>query len=72
MAEIFKFTGNTRHDTDPDEVLEGAKGKLTRVVVIGYDTEGNLYLAGSSADGPKINWLLDKVKHKLINGDYSE
>lgn len=72
MADILKFSGNTRHDINPDEVLEGAKGQLTSVVVIGYDRDGYLFLASSSADGPKVNWLLDKVKHKLINGDYSE
>jgi hypothetical protein len=72
MAEILKFTGSTRHDIDPDEVLEGAKGQLKSVVVIGYDAEGDIFLASSSADGKTVNWLLDKVKHKLINGDYSE
>ncbi|WKJ88749.1 hypothetical protein QZJ86_12025 [Methylomonas montana] len=72
MGDVLNFSGNTRHDIDPDQVLIGAQGHLTSVIVIGYDNDGNLFLASSSANGPKINWLLDKVKHKLINGDYSE
>lgn len=40
MAEVLKFTGNTRHDIDPDEVLEGAKGQLTSVVLIFFKLTG--------------------------------
>ena len=49
----------------PDSVLEGAKGRLTHVVVIGLDENGFLQLFGSDG-AAQTNFLLDRAKAHLI------
>lgn len=66
MADILNFTGITRLDTPPDRVLDAALGKLTEVVVVGYDQEGNEYFASSKANGADALWLLERGKHRLM------
>lgn len=72
MAEILNFTGSTRLDIDPNDVLEAAQGKLSEVIIIGVDHDDHLYFASHTSSGPRINWLIDRVKAKLVNGDYSD
>lgn len=56
----------TRLDIPPDRILEGAKGKLQGVVLIGYDEDGDVYAASSYADGGDVLWLLEACKMKLF------
>jgi hypothetical protein len=65
-AKILEFTGITRLDLDPDRILEGAKGKLQGVIVIGFDQEGEFYGATSYADGGDALWLLELCKLRLL------
>lgn len=39
---------------------------MTKVVVIGWDKDDDLYVASSSSDLKKVNWLLDCVKRKMF------
>jgi hypothetical protein len=56
----------TRLDLPADRILEEAMGKLDQTVVIGYDKDGELYVASSVADGADILWFLEVAKRKLF------
>lgn len=49
----------------PDAVLDAAKGGLTDVLVLGYDADGQLYIAGSG-DHREALWLMAMAKHWLL------
>lgn len=63
---VIEFTAETFADIDPDDVLDGAKGQLTEVLVIGRDNEGQLYLASSIADAGDQLLLLELLKRELV------
>lgn len=65
-AQILDFNGITCLDLDPDRVLSKALGQLEGAVVIGYDHEGDLYVASSYADGGDMLWALEQAKRKLL------
>ena len=67
-AEIFIFDGITKLDLPPDRILDGAKGKLQGVIVIGFDQEGEFYAASSYADGGNAIWLLEVCKKRILEG----
>lgn len=51
---------------DPDFVLDAAKGKLETVVIIGRQSNGELYLAGSTDSVPLANLMIDHAKLALL------
>lgn len=58
----------TTHDVPAERVLNGAlKADLDRVVVMGYDQDGNEYFASSMADGADVVWLAERLKKKLLD-----
>ena len=63
---VVDFDGITKLDLDPDRVLEGAKGQLEAVIVIGYTSDGEEYFASSKADGGTTLWLLERCKKQLL------
>lgn len=68
MAEIVDFPGKTYHALDPNQVLlEARKLGLKEVVVVGYDQDGEEYLATSCADGAVALWLVETFKHVLLH-----
>ena len=67
MSNVVKFPGETLLDLNPDDILDEAKGKLEKVMIIGYTEDGEEYLASSFADGMVAVWLLERFKHLLIN-----
>ncbi|MBT6049346.1 MAG: hypothetical protein HOG49_21330 [Candidatus Scalindua sp.] len=69
---IVSFTGKTRHDIPADKILERAIGKLDRVVIMGYDRDGEEYLAASMGDRTEVNWIIDRLKYLLISGKVNE
>jgi hypothetical protein len=60
----------TRLDIDPDKVLDKAKGKLDKVLVIGVCTDGDDYCAASTGKKGDLLLMIELFKAKLINGDY--
>lgn len=57
----------TRLDIPAERVLRAAlEAGLDKVVVCGYDAEGNEYFASSIADGADTKWLLDRHALKLL------
>ncbi len=63
---VIIWDGITTLDIPPDRVLEQAVGKLERVVVVGYDKEGEEYFASSFSDGGTVLWLFERAKKKLL------
>jgi hypothetical protein len=58
----------TACDVPPEKVLQGALAAgLTEVVVVGYDKDGNEYIASSEANGCNILWLLEIGKFRLMS-----
>ena len=66
MADILTFTGYTKLDIPADDVLNGALGELSEVLVVGHTKDGNFYIASSTADGPSILWLIENAKRSLF------
>ena len=63
---VIKFTGITYLDIPADDVLNGAIGKLSGAIVIGYDMNGDDYFASSYADNADMLWLLERMKQRLL------
>ena len=73
MGDVVNFGGVTRLDLPVDTILEGAKGRVTDgVIVIGYDSDGDMYFASSMADGGTALWLLEQCKLSLMLGTCEE
>lgn len=67
MSNVVKFPGETLLDLNPDDMLEEAKGKLEKVMIIGYTAEGDEYFDTSFADGMIAVWLLERIKYLLVS-----
>ena len=66
MGKVIPLNNVTRLDMPADRVLEAAIGKLEKVVVLGYDDDGDEYFASSVADGGTVLWLMERLKLKLL------
>lgn len=71
MGEIVSFRGLTKHDIDPDRMLEANKGEFKHLVLLGYNHDDNFIFASTMADGGDVVWMLELAKLKLykITGD---
>lgn len=74
MGEVKPFTGLTRLNLLCERVLEAAKqSNLTSCIVLGYDKDGDTYMASSIADGGEVIWLMEKCKFRLMQlGEYDD
>ncbi len=66
MGEVTKFPGITRHDLNPDDVLQEAIGDFSEVVICGFDKDGNQVFRSSVADGGQALWHLERAKWALM------
>lgn len=66
MAKVIPFTGTTKLDLPPDQILEAAVGKLEGVVIMGWDKDGAEYFASSYAAGSTVLWLAERMKKMLL------
>lgn len=67
MGTVHILAMPTRLDIPAERVLNGAaEAKLERVVVLGYDADGEEYFASSIADGGSVLWLLERLKLRLL------
>ena len=69
MSKVIAFTGITRLDMPPDQVLEAAIGKLEGVVIIGWTKDGKEYFASTYSDGGTVLWLTERMKKLLLEVD---
>jgi hypothetical protein len=67
LAPVIDLPCVTSLNLDADKVISKAAGKLTQVVIVGYDRDGEFYFASSVADGPEVLWALEQAKLKLLN-----
>ena len=58
--------GETRIDSDPDQILSAAVGKLAEVVIVGYEPDGSFYFASTRSSGPETLWLLAQAQRRLL------
>ena len=66
MGDVTRLPVITTLDLNADDVLRETVGKLKSVVIMGYTEEGVEFFASSIADGPEVNWLIDRMKTKLL------
>jgi len=66
MDNVIDLGIITKANVPPDYVLKKAVGKLTEVVVIGYDKDGEEFFASSVADGGDVLWLLKRCEIALM------
>ena len=66
---ILKFSTAT----NPDDVLECAKGEYNDVLIIGYDKDGGLdFRSNTTVTHERANMLVDLFKKELLSWDYIE
>lgn len=64
---VVEFNGVTRLDLPPGRVLQRADAAgLTKVLVLGYDADGDFFFASSSPDGGDVLWLLELARIRLM------
>ena len=68
MGDVIPLGGVTKLDIPADRVLDEAKGKLDKVIIVGIDKEDYHYFASSVADGGSALWLLECCKKALLSG----
>ena len=70
MSNVVDFDGITKLESEPDRFLDEAKGKLSAVVIIGWDRDNKEYFLSSLPDGGDVLWLIERAKKKLL--DYAD
>jgi len=69
MSNVITFPG-VEEEITADEVLENTKGKVLDYIVIGWDADGNLHVAGTMSGDAEVISLLEIGKaafvHELI------
>lgn len=71
MSEVIKFYPADAAK-NPDAVLEQAVGQYEKVLILGYDIDGNFDFRASLnlKDGGDVLWLVESFKAKLMNGEF--
>lgn len=66
-GEVVRFDDLTLQDLEPDVILEGACGKLSEVLVVGWDQDGDLYVASNHGYRPELLYLLKFAERFLMD-----
>lgn len=64
---VIRFPGATKHDLDPNLVLEGAHDELTEVLVLGWHNDESFWFGGSDADLARALVLLKRAERYIID-----
>ena len=67
ISNVINLDLVTRLDLPANRVLEAAIDKLDRVVIMGYDNDGDFYFASSITDGGEVLWLTEVMKQHLLS-----
>jgi hypothetical protein len=70
LSNVVPFSGLTKGEVPVDNVLEGAKGRIKRVLVLGITHDDMLYAASSDGKASELLWMVEQWKYHLMNGDY--
>ena len=64
---VIELDGETTLDIPVERVISGALEKdLETVIVLGWNEEGEMYLASSTGSRPNMYYLLDSAKVALM------
>ena len=67
-SNLLVFPGETKADFDPVVMLETAKtAGLEKVAIVGWDSEGELFLSSSFGTYPDLLWLLKQAEKFLLD-----
>lgn len=70
MGDVVKLDCVTKLPIDPDDVLDGAKGRLDYVLLLGWDKDGRMYTASSEGQMERAVYIATKFVHRQHHGDY--
>ena len=70
-AKILEWRGLTKLPTPPDQVLDGAKGKLDEVLILGWQEDGELWASSSQSNLDRALFLIEQFRFRMMRGDYS-
>lgn len=69
-ADIVAFTGLTKADHKPEQILQAAiDADLSTVVVVGREMDGSFWFSGNKSDAYEVLWLLELAKRNLLAGE---
>lgn len=64
---VILFPGTTQDDLEVARMLHAAiEANLDKVIILGWDQDGNEYMTSSTPDGGDVIWLLERCKHRLM------
>ena len=66
MADVVELPWFDGVDRNPDLVLEQSKGKLKKVLILGYDQEDDEYSNISFESGSDALWLVEWARDKIL------
>ena len=67
MGEVVGFTGITKVDCTPEEVLEKAKDwGMVSCCIVGFDKDNNFHFGGSISDIAQIVLMLEIGKAQMV------
>lgn len=67
MGDVVDFPGYTFLDIDPEKMGEGTDwSQFDHVMVVGFNHEGELYLASNKSSIPEMCYLLSLANRELL------
>lgn len=67
MGDVVEIGCVTSLDVPPEKVLQKAiEAKIEDVIVLGWDADGEFYVASSAASGPEFLWKLELARQHLM------
>ncbi|MBP8235855.1 MAG: hypothetical protein KAY22_26525 [Rhizorhabdus sp.] len=72
MSNVIPLGKVTHLDLSPDQVLHGAMGELSALVIMAWDKDGDLYFASTMSDGGEVLWLMEQCKKRLLESAKEE
>lgn len=72
MSNVVELSCQTTLDLPAERILSKAlDADLDTAIVVGYDKDGDLYFASTTADGGNVLWLFEKAKLALFGVERS-
>jgi hypothetical protein len=65
-AEIITLNMETWLDIPADRVLEGVMGKLSTVLLVGYDSDEQPYFAASTSNKGDMLLMIERLRKRLL------
>lgn len=67
-AEVIILPVDTTLDLPAERILDGARdGGVTDILLVGYDPDGEFYMASQSVDIGKLLILLERARAMLLS-----